>query len=445
MPAPNAVPGDHSPNLAPKGGAGMLIGIVVGTVGGTFIIVATSIGLRLYLRSAYKSAASKNGSAGSKYDQNNEKPWFSMEFCSCIITEKPLNQTKTYASDTSTCQNTLSKDVTAVVFDIEKPIVFSHKEVIDATDNFKESNMVGKGAYGTVYFGILRDQEVAIKRMKASKTKEFIAELKVLCNVHHTNLVELIGYSSSKEELFLVYEYAENKSVSDRLHDPMNKGFVPLTWIIRVQIALDAARGLEYIHDHTKSHYVHRDVKTSNILLDKNFRAKVADFGLSKLVEQTGDGESCVTRVVGTFGYLAPEYLRDGQATSKSDVYAFGVVLFELITGQQAISKGKVFESRTPERRSLLSVMLRALTSSSPTSIDKLRDVVDPYLENVYPSDLLYKMAKLAQQCVEEDPCLRPDMKQLVFTLSHIFTSTIEWEASLAGISQEYTGLIEGR
>ncbi|KAL0415173.1 UNVERIFIED_CONTAM: LysM domain receptor-like kinase [Sesamum latifolium] len=210
------------------------------------------------------------------------------------------------------------------VFDVEKPVVFTYEEILSSTDGFSDANLLGHGTYGSVYYGLLRDQEVAIKKMTATKTKEFMAEMKVLCKVHHTNLVELIGYAASGDELFLIYEYAQKGSLRNHLHDPQSKGHTSLSWIMRVQIALDTARGLEYIHEHTKPHYVHRDIKTSNILLDGGFRAKISDFGLAKLVMATNDGEESVTRVVGTYGYLAPEYLRDGLATNKSDVYAFG-------------------------------------------------------------------------------------------------------------------------
>eukprot|EP01018_Ginkgo_biloba_P002110 Gb_06080 [translate_table: standard] len=348
--------------------------------------------------------------------------------------------------DSSNRHITLSKDMMTGVFDMEKPVVFTYEEVLASTENFKDSNVLGQGAFGSVYYGSLRDQEVAIKRMTATKTKEFLVEMKVLCKVHHTNLVELIGYAASEDELFLVYEYAHKSSVSSRLHDPLSKGYTPLSWNARVQIALDAGRGLEYIHEHTKAHYVHRDIKTSNILLDNYFRAKISDFGLAKLVGKAGEGEASVTRVVGTFGYLAPEYLRDGQATTKSDVYAFGVVLFELISGKEAIAKSKGAVPSTPERRSLISIMLSALRDSpSSMNMNRLKQCIDPNLMDLYPHDCVYKMAILAKQCVEEDPILRPDMKQVVLTLSQILLSSVEWEAALAGNSQVFSGLIQGR
>ncbi|KAI7727668.1 hypothetical protein M8C21_001124 [Ambrosia artemisiifolia] len=308
----------------------------------------------------------------------------------------------------------IPKVIETGAFDIEKPVVFLYEELFSATDCFSESNLLGHGTYGAVYYGFLRDQEVAIKRMTDTKTKEFMAEMKVLCKVHHTNLVELIGYASTDDELFL--------------------------------IALDTARGLEYIHEHTKPHYVHRDIKTSNILLDDAFKAKISDFGLAKLVGRSNDGEASVTRVVGTYGYLAPEYLRDGLATAKSDVYAFGVILFEIISGKDAIIRTEAGVTNNSERRTLASFMM-AVLKNAPDSIStsSLKDHVDPNLMDLYPHDCVFKLAMLAKQCVEDDPILRPDMKQVVISLSHILLSSVEWEATLAGNSQVFSGLVQGR
>lgn len=355
----------------------------------------------------------------------------------------PLHRGGTAKNDNVKRNITLPKEAN-IVFDSEKPIVFMFDEIVTATENFDERQKLGQGAYGLVFYGNLRKQEVAIKQMKATKSREFYAELKVLCKVHHTNLVELIGYSAGRENLYLVYEYAENGALSDRLHDPGSKGFIPLSWNQRVQIAVDSARGLEYLHEHTKTHYVHRDVKTSNILLDGFFRAKVADFGLAKLVEQAGDGLGLTTRVVGTFGYLAPEYVRDGHASSKSDAYAFGVVLMELLTGCEAISKTKEGLKETNyEKRSLISLMLSVLSENDAYA--RLQDIVDPLLGDSYPKDGAYRLAMLSKACVEEDPAVRPDMRQVVLTLSQIMLASIEWEASLAGNSQVFSGLVQGR
>ncbi|XP_056844569.1 lysM domain receptor-like kinase 3 isoform X1 [Raphanus sativus] len=332
------------------------------------------------------------------------------------------------------------------MFEIEKPTVFTYEEIRAATDGFADSNLLGHGNYGSVYFGLLREQEVVVKRMTATKTKEFAAEMKVLCKVHHSNLVELIGYAATSDELFVVYEYVQKGMLKNHLHDPQSKGNTPLSWIMRNQIALDAARGLEYIHEHTKTHYVHRDIKTSNILLDEAFRAKISDFGLAKLVEKTGEGEVSVTKVVGTYGYLAPEYLSDGLATSKSDVYAFGVVLFEIISGREAVIRTEAMGTKNPERRPLASTMLAALKNSPDSmNMSSLKEFIDPNMMDLYPHDCLFKIAMLAKQCVDDDPILRPNMKQVVISLSQILLSSIEWEATLAGNSQVFSGLVQGR
>ncbi|XP_054784525.1 lysM domain receptor-like kinase 3 [Prosopis cineraria] len=332
------------------------------------------------------------------------------------------------------------------VFEVENPVVFTHEEICSATDGFSDSNLLGHGIYGSVYYGFLRDQEVAIKRMTATKTKEFLSEMKVLCKVHHANLIELIGYAASHDELFLIYEYAQKGSLGSHLHDPLTKGSSSLSWIMRVQIALDAARGLEYIHEHAKINYVHRDIKTNNILLGASFRAKISDFGLAKLVGKANEEEITATKVVGTYGYLAPEYLSDGRATTKSDVYAFGIVLFEMISGKEATIRTEGLMSKNPERRSLASIMLAALRNSPDSmSMSSLRNHIDPNMMDLYPHDCVFKMAMLAKQCVDDDPILRPDMKQVVISLSQILLSSIEWEATLAGNSQVFSGLVQGR
>lgn len=353
------------------------------------------------------------------------------------------NQTN---GETSNHQIAIPKALGTEVLDLEKPVVFTYEEIFSSTDGFSDSNLLGHGSYGSVYFGHLHDQEVAIKRMTATKTKEFMAEMKVLCKVHHANLVELIGYAASDDELFLIYEFAHKGSLGSHLHDPQNKGHSSLSWIMRVQIALDAARGLEYIHEHTKAHYVHRDIKSSNILLDESFRAKISDFGLAKLVGRAGDGEATATKVVGTYGYLAPEYLSGGLASTKSDVYAFGVVLFESISGKEAVIRIEGTAMKNPERRALSSLMLAALRNTPDSmSISKLKDYIDPNMMDLYPHDCVFKMAMIAKQCVDEDPILRPDMKQVVISLSQILLSSVEWEATLAGNSQVFSGLVQGR
>ncbi|XP_022775846.1 lysM domain receptor-like kinase 3 [Durio zibethinus] len=330
------------------------------------------------------------------------------------------------------------EDVTAL--ESERPVIYSLEEIEEATSNFDETKKIGTGGYGCVYFGILGQKEVAIKQMKSNKSKEFFAELKVLCKIHHINVVELLGFTSGDDHLYLVYEYVQNGSLNDHLHNPLLNGHQPLSWTARTQIALDAAKGIEYIHDHTKARYVHRDIKTSNILLDKRLRAKVADFGLAKLVERTNEEDLIATRLVGTPGYLPPESVTALQVTPKTDVYAFGVVLAELITGQRAL----VRDSQEPNKmKSLIAVVNKIFEEEDPKST--LEEAIDGNLRGSYPMEDVYKMAELAEWCLSDDPVKRPEMREIVITLSQILMSSVEWEASLGGSRHVFSGIFEGR
>ncbi|PIA24784.1 hypothetical protein AQUCO_29300001v1 [Aquilegia coerulea] len=206
----------------------------------------------------------------------------------------PLNK----ASELAALAGCASLRLTSITMD--KSVEFSYKELAQATDNFSLANKIGQGGFGAVYYAELRGEKAAIKKMDMQASKEFLAELKVLTHVHHLNLVRLIGYCV-KGSLFLVYEFIENGNLSEHLRGSARE---PLSWPTRVQIAQDSARGLEYIHEHTVPVYIHRDIKSANILIDKNFHGKVADFGLAKLTEV---GSSLQTRLVGTFGYMPPE------------------------------------------------------------------------------------------------------------------------------------------
>jgi chitin elicitor receptor kinase 1 len=161
-------------------------------------------------------------------------------------------------------------------FSVQKSVEFSYEELAMATNDFNVVNKIGEGGFGAVYYGVIRGQKLAIKRMNLQATKEFMAELQVLTHVHHTNLVQLVGYCTV-EFLFLVYEFIDNGTLDQHLHH-IDRGRTPLSWTARVQIALDAARGLEYIHEHTKPTYIHRDIKSANILIDKELHAKVTSF-----------------------------------------------------------------------------------------------------------------------------------------------------------------------
>ncbi|KAI8558263.1 hypothetical protein RHMOL_Rhmol04G0077100 [Rhododendron molle] len=296
---------------------------------------------------------------------------------------------------------------------VGKSVEFSYEELAKATNDFSNGHKIGQGGFGAVYYAELRGEKAAIKKMDMRATREFLVELNVLTHVHHLNLVRLIGYCV-EGSLFLVYEYIENGNLSQHVH---GTEWDPLPWSTRVQIALDSARGLEYIHEHTVPVYIHRDIKTANILIDKNFRAKVADFGLTKLTEV--GGSSMPTRLVGTFGYMPPEYAEHGVVSPKIDVYAFGVVLYELISAKEAIVK-----ARNPKHDSKGLVALFEDVLNQPDPREELRKLVDPRLGDSYPIDLVRKLAQLAKACTQENPLLRPSMRSAVVALMTLSSST---------------------
>ncbi|XP_010244131.1 PREDICTED: lysM domain receptor-like kinase 3 [Nelumbo nucifera] len=317
---------------------------------------------------------------------------------------------------------------------VDKSVEFSYEELAKATNNFSLANKIGQGGYGSVYHAELRGKKAAIKKMDMKATREFLAELKVLTHVHHLNLVCLIGYCT-EGSLCLVYEFIEKGNLSQNLH---GLGKEPLSWSTRVQIALDSARGLEYIHEHTVPVYVHRDIKSANILIDKNCHGKVADFGLAKLT-QVGSA-SLQSHLVGTFGYMPPEYGRLGDVSPKIDVYAFGVVLYELISAKEAIVKP---DGSSAEPRTLVAMFEDVLTQPAPK--EDLRKLVDPRLGDDYPLDSVHKMAQLARACTQGDPKLRPRMKSVVVVLMTLSSSSEDWDVGTLYENQALVNLMSGR
>ncbi|CAL9207032.1 unnamed protein product [Musa hybrid cultivar] len=316
---------------------------------------------------------------------------------------------------------------------VDKSVEFSYAELAAATDDFSLAYKIGGGGFGVVYYAELRGEKAAIKKMDMQATNEFLAELKVLTNVHHLNLVRLIGYCT-EVSLFLVYEFIENGNLSEHMR---GLGRDPLPWAMRVQIALDSARGLEYVHEHTVPVYIHRDIKSANILIDKNYRAKVADFGLAKLTEV---GASLQTRLVGTFGYMPPEYAQYGEISPKVDVYAFGVVLYELISAKDAIVKtgGSVTESK-----GLIALFEEAFSKPDPK--EDLRNLVDPRLGQDYPIDSVLAMAWLGKSCTQENPQQRPTMRQIVVSLMTLSSATEDWDIGSFFDNQALASLMSGR
>ncbi|KEH28325.1 LysM receptor kinase K1B [Medicago truncatula] len=317
---------------------------------------------------------------------------------------------------------------------VEKSEEFSYKELSIATNNFSMANKIGEGGFGEVFYAELRGQKAAIKKMKMKASKEFCAELKVLTLVHHLNLVGLIGYCV-EGFLFLVYEYIDNGNLSQNLHDSERE---PLSWSTRMQIALDSARGLEYIHEHTVPVYIHRDIKSENILLDKSFCAKVADFGLSKLAD-VGNSTSSTIVAEGTFGYMPPEYACGSVSSSpKVDVYAFGVVLYELISAKAAVINDG------PQVTGLVAVFDEVFGyDQDPT--EGIKNLVDPRLGDNYSIDSVCKMAQLAKACTMRDPQLRPSMRSIVVALMTLTSTTEDWNISSFYENPAFLNLMSGK
>uniref|UniRef100_F6H7G0 non-specific serine/threonine protein kinase n=1 Tax=Vitis vinifera TaxID=29760 RepID=F6H7G0_VITVI len=318
---------------------------------------------------------------------------------------------------------------------VDKSVEFSYEELATATDNFSLANKIGQGGFGSVYYAELRGEKAAIKKMDMQASKEFLAELKVLTHVHHLNLVRLIGYCV-EGSLFLVYEFIDNGNLSHHLR---GSGKDPLPWSSRVQIALDSARGLEYIHEHTVPVYIHRDIKPANILIDKKFRAKVADFGLTKLTEV--GSASIPTRLVGTFGYMPPEYAQYGDVSPKIDVFAFGVVLYELISAKEAIVKTN--EPIMPESKGLVALFEDVLSQPDPR--EDFVKLIDQRLGDDYPLDSIWKMAHLAKACTQENPQLRPSMRSIVVALMTLSSSTEDWDVGSFYENEALMNLMSGR
>ncbi|KAJ0545481.1 putative protein kinase RLK-Pelle-L-LEC family [Helianthus annuus] len=286
------------------------------------------------------------------------------------------------------------------------PRRFSYGELAQSTADFAETQMLGAGGFGGVYKGFLKDSSryVAVKRVSKTSNqgiKEYATEVKIISRLRHRNLVQLIGWCHDKGELLVVYEFLENGSLD--LH--LFKGKSSLTWNTRYKIAHGLASALLYLHEEWEQCVLHRDIKSSNVMLDTNFNAKLGDFGLAKLVDHENGAET--TMVAGTIGYMAPEYVMTGKASKESDVFSFGVVALEIACG------GKPIDSQAEERKTKLVEWVWDLYGSG-----SLLEAADPCLGSNFAEEEMTCLMIVGLWCAHPDSKLRPSMKQAIQVLN---------------------------
>ncbi|XP_010922836.1 probable serine/threonine-protein kinase PBL8 [Elaeis guineensis] len=326
------------------------------------------------------------------------------------LPEKKHHRTISDVSDPSTPRNVEDSRNIAIYTNV---IAFTLFELETITKSFRPDYVLGEGGFGTVYKGYidenvrvgLKSLPVAVKVLNKDGHqghREWLTEVNFLGQLRHPNLVKLIGYCCEDDHRLLVYEFMFRGSLENHL---FRKTAAPLSWATRMSIALGAAKGLAFLHNAERP-VIYRDFKTSNILLDSDYTAKLSDFGLAKAGPQ-GDETHVSTRVMGTYGYAAPEYVMTGHLTARSDVYGFGVVLLELLTGRRSVDK-----TRPSKEHSLVDWARPKLNDKR-----KMLQIIDPRLEGQYSVRVAQKACSLAYYCLSQNPKARPLMSDVVETL----------------------------
>ncbi|RZC84142.1 hypothetical protein C5167_046928 [Papaver somniferum] len=414
-----------SPGGSQSGGGSKLVVIVVPIVSFAFLVL-----LAVPL-SKYFCKKRKGNPAPSSYVVHPRDPSDSDNMVKIVVTNGSTGSLSTLPGSSHQSINSAGTNESHIIE--SGNLVISVQVLRNVTNNFASENELGKGGFGRVYKGELDDgTKIAVKRMECAVINdralhEFQSEIAVLSKVRHRHLVSLLGYSIEGNERLLVYEYMPQGALSKHLFQWDSLKMEPLSWKRRLNIALDVARGMDYLHNLARESFIHRDLKSSNILLGDDYRAKVSDFGLVKL---SPDGaKSIVTQLAGTFGYLAPEYAVTGKITTKADVFSFGVVLMELVTGLIALD-----ESRSEETRYLASWFWQVKSNK-----ERLRAAVDRALEVTEETfESVCVIAELAGHCTAREPHQRPDMSHAVNVLSPLVE---KWKPVADETEEEYSGI----
>nr|ABN50364.2 LysM-domain containing receptor-like kinase [Sesbania rostrata] len=292
--------------------------------------------------------------------------------------------------------------------------VYGFEELKLATDNFSPSCWIK----GSVFRGVINGDLAAIKKTEGDVSKE----IQILNKVNHSNVIRLSGVSFNQGQWYLVYEYAANGALSDWIYFNNVDGKF-LSWTQRIQIAFDVATGVDYLHSFTSPPHIHKDLKNSNILLDSDFRAKVANLSLARSVEGVDDQFLATRHIVGTRGYMAPEYLENGLVSTKLDVYAFGVMMLEILTGKEVAA---ILTEENPNLEDVLSAIL-----GEKGGQQRLKEFMDPSLQGNYPLELAMFVVEMIDNCIKKDPTSRPAMHEIVPSLSITLNSSLSWEKSV--------------
>ncbi|KAL4581933.1 hypothetical protein LXL04_006467 [Taraxacum kok-saghyz] len=397
----------------------VIIGICVGVAVGVLVASLVFFGIRWYRRRAHLRRCGNDRSASSLPIRRNgvDTSIILSESYSNSVTVKVSTYPVKTSSPLAKWNNKNGKEQLAAVSGLPR---YSYKDIQKATKNF--TTILGQGSFGPVYKATMPAGEVVAVKVLASDSKqgekEFQTEVSLLGRLHHRNLVNLVGYCVDKGQRMLIYEYMSNGSLASFLYDDKKQA---LNWEERVQIALDISHGIEYLHDGAVPPVIHRDLKSANILLDHFVRAKVADFGLSK--EEVYDGRN--SGLKGTYGYIDPVYISTNKFTMKSDIYSFGVILFELITAIH------------PQQNLMEYVNLAAMSS------DGIDEILDKSLVGECDPVDVRSMARIAHRCLHKTPRKRPsiaDVSQAITKLKQ--KRLVREDSTMSFASEEFSGVV---